>query len=86
MGADDEDSGGLLPMIPFFAMRRVKFALFVSIGIAGMLRMAFGYAKQIVAGSSRRLAALHGLQTLVLGAATAAASYGIVRGVSSLPL
>jgi hypothetical protein len=73
-------------MIPFFVMRRIDSALFVSIGIAGMLRVAVGYAKEIVTGSPRRFALLHGLQILALGAATAAASYGIVRGVHSSPL
>jgi VIT1/CCC1 family predicted Fe2+/Mn2+ transporter len=73
-------------MIPFFVVRQIQFALFVSIGVAGMLRMTLGFAKKIVTGTSRRDALFYGIQILGLGAATAAASYGIARGVHSLPL
>jgi VIT1/CCC1 family predicted Fe2+/Mn2+ transporter len=73
-------------MIPYFPMKRIEVALFVSIGAAGVLRIIAGYAKQIANGCSRRIAAWDALQTLVVGAATAAASYGAMRGLHSSSL
>ncbi|CAK3755067.1 Vacuolar iron transporter [Lecanosticta acicola] len=75
--------GGLLPMIPYFAMDRVNHALFVSIGITAVILVVFGYVKALVTGTTHGDAAWSSVQTLAIGAVAAAVSYGIVRGLSS---
>jgi vacuolar iron transporter family protein len=42
--------GGLLPMIPYFAIRHATTALFVSIGITAFILIVFGYLKCVHAG------------------------------------
>ncbi|KAF2170121.1 hypothetical protein M409DRAFT_36014 [Zasmidium cellare ATCC 36951] len=75
--------GGLLPMIPYFAFKHnVNNALLTSIGITGVVLLAFGYTKALVTGTSHRDAAWSALQTLTIGALAAGVSYGIVRGVN----
>ncbi|EME82964.1 uncharacterized protein MYCFIDRAFT_137140 [Pseudocercospora fijiensis CIRAD86] len=75
--------GGLLPMIPYFATRRVSEALIASIGITSIILLAFGYTKSRVTGCSQRDSALGALQTLFIGGAAAGVSYGIVKGINS---
>ncbi|ORY04689.1 Ccc1 family, partial [Clohesyomyces aquaticus] len=73
--------GGLIPMIPYFAIPNVTKALFVSIGITVVMLLSFGYVKAIVTGTTRKAAVWSAFQTLAVGVLAAAASYGIVRGI-----
>lgn len=75
--------GGLLPMIPYFAIRTVQDALFASIGITVFVLLVFGYVKAIITGATKVNAIWSALQTLIVGALAAAVSYGIVRAVDS---
>jgi predicted membrane protein (TIGR00267 family) len=74
--------GGLVPMLPYFFMRKVNDALLMSIGITAVILLVFGYVKAIITGTGRRNALLSAVQTLVVGALAAGASYGIVRGIN----
>ncbi|KAF2683805.1 DUF125-domain-containing protein [Lentithecium fluviatile CBS 122367] len=73
--------GGLIPMVPYFALKRVNYALFVSIGVTVVMLVAFGYGKAVVTGSGRRDACWSAVQTLAVGVAAAGVSYGIVTGI-----
>lgn len=75
--------GGIVPMIPYFAMTKVNEALYVSIGISVAILLLFGYAKAHVTGLSARESAFSAVQTLFIGTLAAATSYGIVRGLDS---
>jgi VIT1/CCC1 family predicted Fe2+/Mn2+ transporter len=75
--------GGLIPMIPYFAMSDVTHALFVSIGITIVILLSFGYAKTWFTVHTHRLSFLGAIQTLTVGALAAGASYGIVRAIDS---
>lgn len=70
-------------MIPYFAFKDVNHALFASIGITATILLVFGYVKAIVTGCRAKDAWFSAVQTLIVGAVAAAASYGIVRGVNS---
>lgn len=70
-------------MIPYFAVKRVNTALFISIGITAVMLLVFGYVKASVTGTSSRTAVYGAIQTLVVGAVAAGVSYGIVKGVDS---
>jgi vacuolar iron transporter family protein len=74
--------GGLLPMIPYFAIRHATTALFVSIGITAFVLIVFGYLKCKHAGCTAKQSVFGAVQTLCVGAVAAAASYGIVRAVN----
>lgn len=76
--------GGLLPMIPYFALRNVVHALFVSIGVTFVILLTFGYTKALFTGTTHRDAAWSAAQTLAIGAVAAGTSYGIVRAVNSV--
>ncbi|KAF2253856.1 DUF125-domain-containing protein [Trematosphaeria pertusa] len=76
--------GGLVPMVPYFAIKNVTHALFVSIGITVVMLLAFGAVKAIMTGIDRKGAMWSALQTLAVGVVAAGASYGIVRGIESL--
>lgn len=70
-------------MIPYFAYKNVNHALFTSIGITAVILLVFGYVKAVITGCRTKDAVFSAVQTLVVGAVAAAASYGIVRGVNS---
>ena len=70
-------------MIPYFAIKQVTHALFVSIGITVIILLGFGYVKNWVTIGTKRAGAYGALQTLVIGALAAGASYGIVRAIDS---
>jgi len=70
-------------MIPYFAFKRVDYALFTSIGVTVLILLVFGYVKSRVTGTSHKDAVWSAAQTLVVGAVAAATSYGIVRAVNS---
>lgn len=73
--------GGIIPMIPYFAIARVTNAFFVSIGLTALVLLAFGYIKTRVVIASHRTAFFGALQTLTIGGIAAGASYGIVRAL-----
>lgn len=70
-------------MIPYFAMKNVTHALFISIGITVVILLGFGYIKNKVTVGTKRAGFYGALQTLVVGALAAGASYGIVRAIDS---
>lgn len=73
--------GGLLPMIPYFAMTNVTHALFVSIGITFVILIAFGFIKNYIIVKTTRSGLWGALQTLIVGTLAAGTSYGIVYGI-----
>jgi VIT1/CCC1 family predicted Fe2+/Mn2+ transporter len=75
--------GGLIPMIPYFAMTSVTHALFVSIGITVVILLAFGFIKNYVTIKTKRAGFYGAVQTLIIGVLAAGTSYGIVRGLDS---
>jgi VIT1/CCC1 family predicted Fe2+/Mn2+ transporter len=75
--------GGLVPMIPYFAMHDATKSLFVSIGITAVILLAFGYVKSWITLKGKRSAVSGAFQTLFIGALAATTSYGIVRGIDS---
>ena len=70
-------------MIPYFAMKNVTHALFVSIGITIVILLGFGYIKNLVTVGTKRSGAYGALQTLCIGVFAAGASYGIVKAIDS---
>ncbi|KUL91148.1 hypothetical protein ZTR_00754 [Talaromyces verruculosus] len=70
--------GGLLPMIPYFAMTNVTHALFVSIGITFVILIAFGFIKNYIMIKTTQSGLWGALQTLIVGTLAAGTSYGIV--------
>ena len=72
-----------MPMIPYFAINNVKDALFASVGITVVVLLIFGYAKARFITPSKRIAVSSALQTLLIGALAAGASYGIVKAIDS---
>jgi VIT1/CCC1 family predicted Fe2+/Mn2+ transporter len=75
--------GGLLPMIPYFAIPNTTHALFVSIALTLMILLAFGFVKNYITVKTKRSGFYGAVQTLIIGALAAGASYGIVRGVNN---
>ncbi|RAO69787.1 uncharacterized protein BHQ10_005799 [Talaromyces amestolkiae] len=73
--------GGLLPMIPYFAMTNVTHALFVSIGITFVILVAFGFTKNYIMIKTTRSGLWGAVQTLIVGTLAAGTSYGIVYGI-----
>ncbi|KAJ5812619.1 hypothetical protein N7474_008920 [Penicillium riverlandense] len=73
--------GGLLPMIPYFAMHNVLHALFISIGITVVTLISFGFVKNYVVIKTKRAGFYGAAQTLLVGAIAAGTSYGIVYGL-----
>lgn len=74
-------TGGLLPMIPYFAMTNVTHALFVSIGITFVILVAFGFTKNYIMIKTTRSGLWGAIQTLFVGTLAAGTSYGIVYGI-----
>ncbi|KAK8017038.1 hypothetical protein PG993_015227 [Apiospora rasikravindrae] len=74
--------GGLVPMIPYFLMRRASEALLVSVGITVVILLVFGYIKNWVTIRNKRAGVKGALQTLLIGALAAGTSYGIVRALN----
>jgi predicted membrane protein (TIGR00267 family) len=73
--------GGFFPLLPYFlATADLKQALYISIGVAVVVLLFFGYVKAMVIGTKHKDAFISAFQTLVVGLGTAAMSYGIVRG------
>lgn len=74
-------TGGLLPMIPYFAMKNTNHALFISIGITVVVCITFGFFKNYAILKTKRAGLYGAAQTLIVGALAAGTSYGIVYGV-----
>jgi VIT1/CCC1 family predicted Fe2+/Mn2+ transporter len=70
-------------MIPYFIIHKVTHALFVSIGITAIVLVVFGYIKNWLIVGTKRSAVWGAIQTFLVGAFAAGASYGIVRGLDS---
>ena len=70
-------------MIPYFAIKNVTHALFISIGITVVILLGFGYVKNKITVGTKRAGLYGAAQTLVVGALAASASYGIVRAIDS---
>src|SRR5258708_5613499 len=75
--------GGIIPMVPYFVAKNVFTALKISISIAVVVLIAFGYIKSLITGTGHKGAVISAVQTLVVGALAVGASYGIVRGVNA---
>ncbi|KAJ6442677.1 vacuolar iron transporter family protein [Purpureocillium lavendulum] len=73
--------GGLVPMLPYFAMDRVSDALLVSVAVTVVILLAFGYVKNYVAIRTHRAGVWGALQTLVIGVLAAGTSYAIVKAL-----
>jgi len=73
--------GGLVPMLPYFAMDRVSDALLVSVAVTFVILLVFGYAKNYVAIRTHRAGVWGALQTLVIGVLAAGTSYAIVKAL-----
>lgn len=71
--------GGLIPLLPYFFISVTSTALFVSIGITSFTLLVFGFVKARLVNPKQ--AWWGALQTLTIGAAAAAASYGMVRAL-----
>lgn len=70
-------------MIPYFAMKSVTQALFVSIGITVVILLTFGYIKNWFTVGTKRSGLYGAVQTLIIGALAAGTSYGIVKAIDS---
>jgi len=75
--------GGIIPMVPYFVAKNVNTALKISISIAVVVLIAFGYIKSLITGTGHKSAVISAGQTLIVGALAVGASYGIVRGVNA---
>jgi vacuolar iron transporter family protein len=73
-------------MIPYFAVSDVRTALFISIGLAVFVLIAFGFLKARLFGATNIQSMKSAGSTLLIGAVAAGASYGIVRGIDSSSL
>lgn len=71
--------GGLIPMIPYFLMARVRDALVLSIAVTVVVLLIFGYVKNYVAIRNHRAGIWGAVETLIIGMLAAGTSYGIVR-------
>ncbi|KAH6867569.1 Ccc1 family [Thelonectria olida] len=74
--------GGLIPMFPYFVVGHISTALVASVGITAVMLSIFGYIKSVATGIGRFSALYGSLETLLIGAVAAGASYSIVRSVN----
>jgi len=74
--------------IPYFADENAVHALFYSIGITAVVLLVFGAVKGYTTGSRRERIWLFvsAVETLVVGALAAAASYGVVRLIDGVDI
>jgi len=70
-------------MIPYFIVKNVAHALFISIGITVVILLVFGFVKNYVVIKTKRAGFFGAIQTLFIGVIAAATSYGIVRALDS---
>lgn len=68
--------GGLIPLLPYCFIDDAVFALYISVAVTSLTLLIFGYVKSRLVNPN---GALWGaVQTLLIGAVAAGASYGIV--------
>lgn len=77
-------TGGLLPMLPYFMIRRTITALYASIAVTVVVLILFGYIKARLTGSPFRERIVSAFQTLAIGVVAASLSYGVVKGINSI--
>ncbi|KAI7848624.1 Ccc1 family [Circinella umbellata] len=68
--------GGLIPLLPYVFIDDSMLALYVSIAVTSLTLLIFGYAKSRLVNPKGALKGA--IQTLLIGAIAAGASYGIV--------
>ena len=68
-------------MIPYFAFTNVYHALYTSISVTFIILILFGYLKASLFGATALQSFNLAVSTMVIGAAAAGASYGIVYGI-----
>jgi VIT1/CCC1 family predicted Fe2+/Mn2+ transporter len=68
--------GGLVPLAPYFALRRMGTALVVSVGVTVLALLVFGYVKGTFTGKRPFRSAW---QTVVVGGLAAAAAFAIAK-------
>jgi VIT1/CCC1 family predicted Fe2+/Mn2+ transporter len=73
--------GGIISVIPYFAVNTVDRALFISIDITCIMLLIFGYCKAIATRTTKTAALYGSVQTLGIGTLTAGVNHGIVRVV-----
>lgn len=71
--------GGLIPLLPYFAVGDLRTALYWSIGVTVAALFIFGYFKGRFTGQN---AWRSGLQTMFVGGLAAAAAFGLARLIS----
>ena len=81
--------GGLLPLIPYFGVKRdqVLLALYISIGIMVIALFLFGFFKTVILAEEDRdkstwKATLGGLEMVAVGGGAAAVAVGVVHGIN----
>ncbi|KAL2141173.1 hypothetical protein VTI28DRAFT_2719 [Corynascus sepedonium] len=75
--------GGLVPMLPYFFLRRTDRALLVSVAITVVILLIFGFLKNWLAIRTRKAGFWGSVQTLIVGALAAGTSYAIVRALDN---
>ncbi|PNS17356.1 hypothetical protein CAC42_7039 [Sphaceloma murrayae] len=75
--------GGLIPMVPYFVIKKTLTALYVSIATTVIVLVAFGYVKAVITGCNSRDRWVSAAQTLAVGVLATGTSYGIVRGINA---
>ncbi len=71
--------GGLIPLLPYIMWSEIETALFVSVGLTLLALLLFGGAKGYFTGVGIVRAAM---QTMLIGAAAAAAAFGVAKLIS----
>lgn len=71
--------GGLIPLLPYFFLKNAYHALYISIAVTLTTLLTFGYIKSILV--SPKTAFKGAIQTLIIGAVAAGASFGIVKAI-----
>lgn len=76
-------AGCIFTMIPYFCTNNVQIALYISMGVAVVILFAFGFLKNFLTMGTVRLGVYGSVQTFVVGAIAAGASYGLVRALDA---
>ncbi|KAI9017909.1 Ccc1 family [Phycomyces nitens] len=75
--------GGLIPLLPYLFLEDAMLALYVSVAVTSLTLLVFGYVKSKLVNPDG--AFMGAVQTLLIGAVAAGASYGIVKLLPSEP-
>jgi VIT1/CCC1 family predicted Fe2+/Mn2+ transporter len=72
-----------IPLLPYILVSDIQDALFLSIGVTGIVLVVFGIVKQISTGGQTDIRGLlyGAFSTLFVGAAAAGSSWAIVRAL-----